>query len=236
MRMPPGAKDSKEVRVGVRQAAHPYAKELSEVRARVRQATQSPQREVLIAEAITGIAAFLITIRKYAQPPTDRKGWATFCDRVIALTAAVWLLFGLSFMLLPSEMAAQVAMFEGVPSGIELNSVAAATDYRASIGGIQVGAGLYLLTVIATMSKRGPVAQQISRYHAMSLSLFVWAGVVLARGVGLWYDGFSFYNLLALISAEGPLLFVSFAGWLHLEIDDGDDYREDGANGADSQA
>jgi hypothetical protein len=143
----------------------------------------------------------------------------------------VWLLFGLSFVLLPGEMAAQVALFEGVPSGVELNSVAAATDYRASIGGIQVGAGLYLLSLLASQKKRRHEVQEISRYHAMSLCFFVWSGIVIARAVGLWCDGFSWYNLMALVSAEGPLLVVNFAGWLHLQVDDGGNFCEDGTDG-----
>jgi len=142
----------------------------------------------------------------------------------------VWLLFGLSYMMLPSEMAAQVALFEGVPSGVELNSVAASTDYRASIGGIQVGAALYLLTLLASQRSRREEVQQITRYHAMSLCFFVWASLVMARGVGLWCDGFSWYNIMALVTAEGPLLFVTFAGWLHLQIDDGGRICKDGVD------
>jgi hypothetical protein len=197
------------------------------VQAQVKAATQSsPEQEVLAATALTGIVAFL---RANQRLPVDRQGWTLFCDRVVGLNATVWLMFGLSFMMLPAEMAAQVALFEGVPSGVELNSVAAATDYRASIGGIQVGAGLYLLTLLAQQRTKRPEVQQITRNHAMSLCLFVWFGIVSARAVGLWYDGFSWYNLMALISAEGPLLVVTFAGWMSLQFDDdGGDSGEGG--------
>jgi hypothetical protein len=173
--------------------------------------------EAVAAKATTGILALMYA---FTHPPKDRQGWIDFSDRVLGLNGWVWLLFGLSFVLLPSEMAAQVALFEGVPSGVELNSVAAATDYRASIGGIQAGAGLYLLTMLMGQKRHRPEVQQVSRYHAMSLCLFVWSGIVLARGVGLYCDGFSWYNLMALISAEGPLLVVTLAGWMHLQIDD----------------
>jgi hypothetical protein len=178
---------------------------------------------------MTGIGTLLYA---FSHPPTDRQGWIAFSDKVIVLNALVWLLFGLSFMLLPGEMAAQVSLFEGVPSGVELNSIAASTDYRASIGGIQVGAGLYLLTMLARQRWSRPEVQQICRYHSMSLCLFVWLGIVGARGVGLWVDGFSWYNFMALVSAEGPLLSVTLAGWIMIQIHDGDGAVEDGAEQA----
>lgn len=117
---------------------------------------------------------------------------------LVQLTAAIFFLYGLAFLLFPNE-----ALYAVVQSSVSSSS--AITDIRATYGGMSLGVGLILYLLSSN-----PVTIKAGLWSVA----FVLGGMALGRGVGIVVDGnanTTMYVYLALeIAAASVATLFSF--------------------------
>jgi len=91
---------------------------------------------------------------------------------ILALSALAFLAFGLAFLVSPAPMAALVH--------ITVLSPTAHTEIRAMYGGLEIGLGVVLLTLLG---------RQDHVVVGLRVALFAFAGMALGRLAGLVVDG-----------------------------------------------